>query len=296
MFRNVGLSWTGEKGYFGGSYGYDDTKYGIPIVEEGQVQLTPRRHALGLRAGAQGLTGAFDSYRATLAVRRYKHEELEGEEVGTAFKNNTEEIELMGSHRALGRIKGSIGAWVLNRAFGASGAEALSPDVDQSALATFLYEEVTWPHFTFQVGGRVDHTKYTPVGEDERSFTSGSGSLGFLFTPAAASDRLRSPGQLARAAAIPRSRLFYFAASGQLAFEIGSPDLEPEHAIGFDASTLAARPRVRGDHVFPELHSGSVRVRSCREPRIDWEHSRIGSRVELTPKKPRSSRHRIYRC
>ena len=90
-FGNVGLSWTGAKGYFGGSYGYDDTKYGIPIVEEGQVQLTPRRHAFSLRGGAQGLSGAIDSYRATLAVRRYKHEELVGDEVGTAFTNNTSE-------------------------------------------------------------------------------------------------------------------------------------------------------------------------------------------------------------
>ena len=78
-FGNLGMSWTGDNTYFGGSYGYDDTKYGIPIVEEGQVQLTPRRHAFGLRAGGQGLTGAFDSYRATLSVRRYKHEELEGD-------------------------------------------------------------------------------------------------------------------------------------------------------------------------------------------------------------------------
>ena len=50
-FGNVGLAWTGAKGYFGGSYGYDDTKYGIPVVEDGQVQLTPRRHAFSLRGG-----------------------------------------------------------------------------------------------------------------------------------------------------------------------------------------------------------------------------------------------------
>ncbi len=56
-FGNVGLSWTGAKGYFGGSYGYDDTKYGIPVVEDGQVQLTPRRHAFSLRAGAQRTDG-----------------------------------------------------------------------------------------------------------------------------------------------------------------------------------------------------------------------------------------------
>jgi iron complex outermembrane receptor protein len=107
-FGNVGLSWTGTKGYLGGSYGYDDTKYGIPVVEEGQVQLTPRRHALSVRAGAQGLTGVFDSYRATLAVRRYKHDELEGGDVGTSFTNDTNELEVMGSHRAIGRISISM--------------------------------------------------------------------------------------------------------------------------------------------------------------------------------------------
>ena len=189
-FGNLGLSWTGAKNYFGGSYGYDDTKYGIPVIEDGQVQLTPRRHAFSLRAGGQGLEGAFDSYRATLAVRRYKHDELEGDVVGTAFTNNTEEVEVMGSHRALGRLKGSLGGWVLNRAFDATGEEALSPAVDQQGFATFLYEEVTWPHLTFQFGGRVDHTNYQPNGEPERSFTTGSGSLGFLIRPAAADDRL----------------------------------------------------------------------------------------------------------
>ena len=122
----------------------------------------------GVRAGGQGLTGALDSYRATLSVRRYKHDELEGDEVGTAFKNNTAEVELMGGHNAVGRMKGQVGGWFLNRAFGASGAEALSPDVDQRAVSAFLFEEVTWPHFAFQFGGRVDNTKYTPVGEDER--------------------------------------------------------------------------------------------------------------------------------
>src|SRR5687767_11418847 len=52
-FGNFGASWTGEQAYAGASYGYDDTKYGIPVVEEGQVQLTPRRHSFGFRTGAQ---------------------------------------------------------------------------------------------------------------------------------------------------------------------------------------------------------------------------------------------------
>ncbi len=251
-FGNVGLSWTRERSFFGGSYGYDDTKYGVPIVEGGEIQLTPRRHAIAVRAGAQGLAGAFDAYLATLALRRYKHEELEGTEVGTAFKNNTEEAEFMGSHRALGRMKGTLGASFLNRAFGAAGAEALSPDVDQRAVSVFLFEEVTWPHVTFQLGGRLDQTRYSPVGEDERDFTSGSGSVGLLFNPAAANERLTLALSLARAARNPAlEELFYFGAHpGNFAFEVGNPDLSPEHAIGFDVSGRWRGARASGEITY----------------------------------------------
>jgi iron complex outermembrane recepter protein len=251
-FGNVGLSWTGAKGYVGGSYGYDDTKYGIPVIEDGQVQLTPRRHAFSLRGGAEGLDGVFDSYRATLAVRRYKHDELEADAVSTAFTNNTSEVEVMGSHRPLGRLKGSVGGWFLDRAFDTRGAEALSPAVDQQGFATFLYEEVTWPHVTFQFAGRVDHTSYAPDGEPARSFTSGSGSLGLLFRPAAADDRLTIAISAARAARNPAlEELFYFGPHpGNFAFEIGDPTLGPEHALGFDVSLRWRIPRVTGEITY----------------------------------------------
>jgi len=251
-FGNVGLAWTGARGYFGGSYGYDDTKYGIPVVEDGQVQLTPRRHAFSLRGGGQNLTGAFDSFRATLAARRYKHEELAGGEVDTAFTNDSNELEIMGSHRAIGRLKGSIGAWYLDRAFDARGEEALSPAVDQRGSAAFIYEELTWPHVTVQFGGRVDHTRYSPDGESERDFTSGSGSLGLLLRPAGANDRLTVALSLARAARNPAlEELFYFGPhAGNFAFEVGNPDLRPEHALGFDASLRWRGPRASGEVTF----------------------------------------------
>jgi iron complex outermembrane receptor protein len=143
-FGNVGLSWTGANSYVGGSYGYDDTKAGIPVLEDGILETTPRRHSFGVRAGGEGLGGALDSYRATLTVRRYKHDELEDGEVGTAFVNDTEEVELMAGHRTAGRLSGRFGGWFLNRAFSATGEESLSPPVDQNSFAAFLYEEMTW--------------------------------------------------------------------------------------------------------------------------------------------------------
>jgi iron complex outermembrane receptor protein len=252
-FGNVGLAWTGARGYAGGSYGYDDTRYGIPVVEDGTIQITPRRHSLTLRGGAAGLEGAIDSFRATAAHRRYEHEELEGDVVGTLFTNNTTEFELMGSHRAVGRLKGSAGGWVLDRAFSATGAEALSPGVDQRGVAAFLYEEVTWPHLTFQFGGRVDHTRFEPAGNDDaRSFTNGSGSVGLLLRPAAADDRVTIAASLAHAARNPALEEMYFFGvhHGNFALEVGDPNLESEKALGFDLSVRLRSSRVSGEVTY----------------------------------------------
>jgi iron complex outermembrane recepter protein len=251
-FGNVGLSWTGDRSYVGASYGYDDTKYGIPIVEEGGIELTPRRHALTFRAGGERLDGAFDAFRVTLGHRRYRHDEIDAGQIGTQFTNNTTELELMGGHRAVGRVKGSVGAWVLDRAFGAEGAEALSPPVDQQGFAAFIYEEVTWPHVTLQLGGRVDRTTYDPLDEPSREFTNGSGSAGLLLRPSAANENLTVAVSMARAARTPAlEELFFFGLHhGNFAVEVGNPQLESERAFGLDASLRWRGPRVSGEVTY----------------------------------------------
>ena len=125
-FVNLGGAWTSPRGFVGANYGYDDTRYGIPFVEEGRIQLTPRRHTVNLKAEARNLTGLFDSVRVSTGIRRYKHDELEGKEVGTQFRNDSGEFDALAGHRAFGRLKGSVGVWGLTRAFEATGAEALS--------------------------------------------------------------------------------------------------------------------------------------------------------------------------
>ena len=252
-FVNLGGGWTGAKQYAGASYGYDDTKYGVPILDAGVISLTPKRHAFSARAGGQGLPGLLSSYRATLGVRRYKHSELEGTEVGTQFENNTVEGEVLLSHRPAGRMSGSVGGWFLNREFIATGAEALSPPVDQKGVAAFLYEEVMWPHFTLQFGGRVDRTSFAPQsGLPERDFTEYSTSVGALIRPSAANDNFVVAVSLARAARNPAlEELFFFGQhTGNLAFEIGNPSLNSERALGFDVSLRGRSKRVQGELTF----------------------------------------------
>jgi iron complex outermembrane recepter protein len=252
-FGSVGLAWTGERGYFGGSYGYDDLKYGIPVVEEGQVELTPRRHIFGLRAGGQNLGGVFESYRALFGYRQYRHDELVAGEIGTQFENDTADLNVQAKHRKYGRLTGTIGGSFLNRAFTATGEEALSPPVDEQAFALFLYEELTWAHATLQFGGRVNWASFSPEGGlPERDFTDGSGSVGVLFRPAAANDKLTFAVSVARSARNPALEELYFFGihPGNFAFEIGNADLDSENALGFDASVRWRHKQVGGEITY----------------------------------------------
>ncbi len=251
-FGNIGAAWTSERAFAGASYGYDDSRYGVPIVESGQLELTPRRHSITARAGVTALTGFVDSLRATVGHRRYRHDELDAGEVGTAFFNRTTELEAVASHRIARRLKGSFGAWVLDRAFDARGAEALAPAVDQQGFAGFFYEEVAWPHLTFQFGGRIDHTRFAPFGEGHRRFTTASGSVGVLLQPRAANDALTIAVSIARAARNPAlEELFFFGEHhGNFAFEVGNPALAAEKAIGIDVSLRWRSSRASGEITY----------------------------------------------
>ncbi|MEW6323032.1 MAG: TonB-dependent receptor [Acidobacteriota bacterium] len=252
-FVSLGASWTGDRTYAGGSYAFDDLRYGVPIVEGGEISLTPRRHAFTFRSGGRALEGLFSSYRATLGVKRYEHTEFEGDEVGTVFQNDSTEGELLLSHRPFGKLSGTIGGWFLTRAFAADGEEALAPPIDQRSMAAFVYEELTWPHVTAQFGGRVDHTRFEPDGGlPERDFTEFSGSVGLLVRPQAASDRFAIALSLARAARNPAlEELYYFGPHiGNLAYEIGNPELTSERAVGVDVALRLRTSRVRAEVSF----------------------------------------------
>jgi iron complex outermembrane receptor protein len=249
-FFNAAGAWTAADAYVGGSYAWDDVKYGIPIVEGGEIQLTPRRHIVNVRGERRNMAGVFESLRGSFGYRRYRHDELEGDEIGTQFKNDTLEAELRLAHRPAGRMKGSVGIWTMGRAFEAVGEEALAPPVDQTGFAAFVYEEATWPHVTLQFGGRVEHASFSPSeGLRPRGFTNGSGSIGLLVRP---TDETTIAVSLARAARNPALEELYFFGPhlGNFAFEIGNEDLESENALGFDAAFRWRYMRTSGEVAF----------------------------------------------
>ena len=103
------------------------------------------------------------------------------------------------------------------------------------------------------IGGRVNHAAYSPEGGlPDRDFTDVSGSVGLLFRPAAANDRLTFAASLARAARNPALEELYFFGEhpGNFAFEIGNPNLDSERALGLDASVRWRSRRFSGEFTY----------------------------------------------
>jgi iron complex outermembrane receptor protein len=249
-FANVGLARTTADSYLGAGVQIDDTKYGVPVIEGGEIQLTPRRQAYSGRGEFRNLDGFFTSARGSVAYHRYRHEELEGDEVGTEFSNDLFDVDARATHRPIGRMTGTIGSSGYVRHFEAVGEEALSPPVDQNVFSAFTYQELAWSHATLQFGARYDYAGYSPEGGlRPRTFNNVSFSLGSLLRPSEQSTIALSFARAARNPAL--EELYFFGVhAGNFSFEIGNPDLDSEVSYGLDLSYRVRLPRVSAEVTY----------------------------------------------
>lgn len=249
-FGSLGVARTTANGYVGAGLQVDDTRYGVPVLEGGEIELTPRRQVYNARGEFRNLTGVFTSARGSLAYHRYRHDELEGDEIGTRFRNDLVDVDLRATHRTVGRLTGTVGVSGYTRRFEAIGEEALSPRVDQRVTSAFSYQELVWPHATVQFGARYDHASYSPEGGlRARDFNNVSFSAGSLLRP---SERSTVAVSFARAARNPALEELYFfgAHPGNLSFEIGNENLDSEIAYGLDVSYRLRLPRVSAEVTY----------------------------------------------
>jgi iron complex outermembrane receptor protein len=249
-FGSVGVSRTSQDSYVGAGFQIDDTRYGVPVVHGGEIQLTPRRQVYNTRGEFRNLSGFFTSARGSVAYHRYRHDEEEGGEIATRFENDLFDVDLRATHRPVGRMTGTVGVSGYLRAFEAIGEEALSPRVEQNVFSAFTYQEMTWSHFTLQFGGRYDRASYAPEGGlPARDFNNLSFSVGSLFRPTDASTLAVSFARAARNPAL--EELYFFGEhAGNISFEIGNPNLESEVAYGLDVSYRVRLPRFSAEVTY----------------------------------------------
>ena len=205
------------------------------------------------------------------AATNYEHDELEvqggTEVVGTQFDNDTRNIRLELEQKRMGRMTGRLGVDWFGRDYRSEGDEALSPHTRQRSFSIFAYEEADFGRTRLQFGGRLERNAYRPderpengheheEGEEheapevrDRDFTGISASVGLHRDLSETGAFVVNLTTASRAPAI--EELYNFGPHvGNLAFEVGNPDLEIERTIGVDVSLRRRAERVSGELNF----------------------------------------------
>ena len=218
---SVGLSWVGSRGFLGVAYTQQRARYGLPGHDHDIEDCHP--HGTHLHCGSHGDHGhddeghdhdhehddgvpvvdlrsgrwdvrgelrdpfaGFDSLRLRLGVTDYKHDEKEGDEVATTFRNKgfSGRVEL--EHKPILGWRGVFGIASSDRKFSALGEEAYVQPTRTRRTSLFWLETLKWNDWQFE--GALRHERQEVRADESdvvRKHNGTSASLGatWRFTP-----------------------------------------------------------------------------------------------------------------
>ncbi len=242
----------GEHRFFHTGYGIYEGVYGVPFNPnqpgggEGPVDLRWRRQNVRFAGGVKDLNGAIEDFTLYLNYSDWNHKEMVQEVVGTEFFNRQCVYRGVFEQKHHGRFSGSFGFSGSRRSYKIKGSEQLPPPVTQDSVAGFGLEEMAVERLRFQFGARVESNRFNPEGLKSRSFTGFSGSVGMNAPLWKDGAFVASYSHSYRSPAI--EELYnYGPHQGNLAFEIGNPNLMRERGEGIDLSLRHQGTRVRGE-------------------------------------------------
>ncbi len=252
----AGFGYYPTKGFFSFNYTFDKRRYGIPFdpAEEDPeiVELNPRRHSFEFRGGFRENRSFINAGTFSVQYNDYTHAEIESltGEIGTSFKNQTFLYQGIFDQRKTGRLSGRFGFWGLHRDFEASGEEALAPPTKQNAFAVFALETLDFERVSLQFGGRLETNRYKPEATPDRgllpnrNFTGFSGAVGVRVGTWDGGAVVANYTHSYRAPAL--EELYNEGPHpGNLAFEIGNPNLTRELGNGLDFGVRHSSKRLR---------------------------------------------------
>ena len=197
---NVGLSLVGDSSYIGVSVSHLEKDYGLPPgahgheeeheeEEEGHeeeeheeeeeiVRIDLEQDRFAIKGGL-----VFDSFWKELTghvvISDYMHVELEGDEIGTEFNNDSVESRFELSHGS-DDWQGVVGLQLDISEFSAIGDEAFIPEVDTQRTALFVVESFDTGAIKYELGGRVENN-LNEIQGCESDITTASLSASALF-------------------------------------------------------------------------------------------------------------------
>ncbi len=227
----IAASTFGDWGFAGFSVARFLNNYGNPAepgdaIESG-VTLSMAQTRYDFKAGLQKPFAGFESIKFSIGRTEYMHTEFEGDEIGTVFVSQGDQLRLEAVHEKIGAWQGAFGLQANRREFDAIGDEAFVPFTQSRGIGLFVIEQAEWDVFTLEAGARVDRQSSTPENGEKRSFSLTSLSIGGIWE---VSDAWHLSMNLDRAQRAPAEEEL-FADGPHIAtqtFEIGNPDLRKE--------------------------------------------------------------------
>lgn len=240
-----GFGYYPSKGFFSFNYNFDKRRYGIPFdpaeADPEVVFLNPRRHSIEFKGGFRENRSFLEAGTFSVQYTDYTHSEIDlfTNEVGTAFKNKTFVFQGVFDQQKKGKLSGRFGFWGLHRDFSAPDEEALAPPTKQNAFAVFALETLDLEKASLQFGGRLETNRYNPTTTPtrgvlpDRTFTGFSAAVGIRVPTWKGGAFVANYSHSYRAPSL--EELFNNGPHpGNLAFEIGDPDLKRELGDGLD--------------------------------------------------------------
>lgn len=179
----VGASRIYDRGHFGFSYYRFDNDYGSITDPEVMIRMIQNRVEFSSEYTPE--EGLIKSMRLRSAQSFYRHEEFEGDTVGTTFRNGGNESRLE-FHTSSGKISGVTGLQTQINTFKANGEEAFLPASENLSLALFTLQKLAVTEKdSVELGARVEdnsikkRSSSTFGGSDEHNFVGLNGSLGY---------------------------------------------------------------------------------------------------------------------
>lgn len=212
------------------------TAYAEAEHEEEDVRIDLRQRRWDLQGDWSGGKGLITGLRFKWGQADYRHVELEGEDVGTTFRNEGHEFRLEALHAPLAGLQGAWGAQASRSDFTAEGAEAFLPPAVTEQRALFLFEEYQAGPFTAQAGVRFENQR---VRNEETKATRRdealSASAGVIWTLSPENSLALS---LTRTERAPNAQELFAdgAHAGTQTYDIGDPDLGAEISNGIELS------------------------------------------------------------
>ena len=296
----AGFGLFGERAWLSGTVRIDDARYGVPFAgdfhgshvghdhgpvgddEKLTVDVTMNRRQFRTDFGFRGLGFLFDEAEFTVRYADYDQDEIEtfeasGEEIVATHFDNRSVVFRGELRKPAGRVTSRVGVWGNVRDYEAWGHEALAPKTRQNAFAAFSYNEIEAnERLDLLLGARAERNAYD-VGEDtnplrpaevvDRDFLTASASTGARL---AVGDSTALVGVASLATRAPSlEELYNFGPHiGNLAFEIGNPELDQERSLGFDLSLRQSSEALAGsfsvfrydisNFVFGEVLGGMI--------------------------------------